>query len=181
MVPFAIYHPLDQWISLRRTSPSSSPSSLPRMTNNKHRHFSLSNGVFTDKKFTRLPPFARGTGRLASSSSRPPAGSHPIRPTLLAHPDDAVPFSRGYLHADTFGLLRCLVESGPLAVCTAVQTDRYKRGGRVMGSLPSRLARLRHDFSDASRVGGGLRSFFLLSSFVERCTERDEFIGCTLF
>ena len=35
-----------------------------RMTNNKHRHFSLSNGVFTDKKFTRLPPFCPGTWSL---------------------------------------------------------------------------------------------------------------------
>lgn len=110
-------------------------------------------------------------GELAASL--PPLLGHRPAPTRSdppssPTPDDAVPFSRGYLHADTFGLLRCLVESGPLAVCTAVQTDRYKRGGRVMGSLPSRLARLRHDFSDASRVGGGLRSFFLFSSFVER-------------
>lgn len=69
-------------------------------------------------------------GELAASlppllGHRPaPTRSGPPSPT----PDDAVPFSRGYLHADTFGLLRCLVESGPLAVCTAVQTDRYKRG-----------------------------------------------------
>lgn len=69
-------------------------------------------------------------GELAASlppllGHRPaPTRSGPPSPT----PDDAVPFSRGYLHADTFRLLRCLVESGPLAVCTAVQTDRYKRG-----------------------------------------------------
>lgn len=69
-------------------------------------------------------------GELAASL--PPLLGHRPAPTRSGSPsptpDDAVPFSRGYLHADTFRLLRCLVESGPLAVCTAVQTDRYKRG-----------------------------------------------------
>lgn len=114
-------------------------------------------------------------GELAASlppllGHRPaPTRSGPPSPT----PDDAVPFSRGYLHADTFGLLRCLVESGPLAVCTAVQTDRYKRGWWWVSSssppppLPPRLARLRDDFSDASRVGGGLRRFFIFFFFLQ--------------
>lgn len=82
-------------------------------------------------------------GELAASL--PPLLGHRPAPTRSdppssPTPDDAVPFSRGYLHADTFGLLRCLVESGPLAVCTAVQTDRYKRGGKGDGfpPLPSR-------------------------------------------
>lgn len=71
-------------------------------------------------------------GELAASL--PPLLGHRPAPTRSdppssPTPDDAVPFSRGYLHADTFGLLRCLVESGPLAVCTAVQTDFISEGG----------------------------------------------------
>lgn len=181
---FAIYHPLDQWISLRRTSPSSSPSSLPRMTNNKHRHFSLSNGVFTDKKFTRLPPFARGnwpprfllfsaTGRLPPDPTHPP--TTPSRflgdtytPTPLVCYDVSSRVARW----------RC---ARPFK--RTVISEGEEEGDGFPPLPPPRLARLRHDFSDASRVGGGLRtvSSFFSSSFVKRWTERDEFIGCISF
>ena len=145
-----------------------------RMTNNKHRHFSLSNGVFTDKKFTRLPPFCPGTWSLyfllSTTGSSPTLAceTHPLATwsnnndddddgaarrrrrrrrgptttTTTARPD--VPFSREYLHADTFGPFLGVSSRVARWRCAwSTETDRYIVEGD--GFFLPRFARL-HDF-----------------------------------
>lgn len=111
------------------------------------------------------------------SSPRPPAaGSHPTTPSR---------FLGGYLHADTFRLLRCLVESGPLAVCTA----RFKRtvisgegGGRGGWRVSSPSHPVAQDCAmtvletRAQLAEEVLRKGFSFPPFLFRGEERDEFI-----
>lgn len=146
------------------------------MTNNKHRHFSLSNGVFTDKKFTRLPPFARG--KLVASLLSSATGRR-------LPPDDAVPFSRGILtrrHLSSVTMSRREWPAG--GVHGTVQTDRYKRGGGGRGGW--RVSSPSHPVAQdcamtvqetrAQLAEEVLRKGFSFPPFLFRGEERDEFI-----
>lgn len=97
----------------------------PRMTNNKHRRFSLSNGVFTDKKFTWLPSFVREPCRLAFS--RTPAGSQPPSPTTYRTPPITHPIFGGCLDSDTSGLFPYLVRSALLPTQSSAELDFLPR------------------------------------------------------